>query len=146
MDSKIHEFFIGQTSRLQRVFTEADVNQCNQLTKDFNAFYQQKADIWKEHYSQPIIPGLLADGLVTQVITDKLPGCPCVLLQKEMVYYHPAHVGDVITAELSIIDINLERNWITQKVTCFNQTGTEIIKGQVVIFVLSEGDQHEQDD
>ncbi len=135
----ISDLFIGQIARLQRIFTEADVKQYNELTKDFNAIYQSNEDIWKNRYSKPIVPGLLTEGLVTQVITDKLPGCACVLLQKEMVYYHPVHVGDAITVELSIMDINFERNWVTQKVTCFNQTGTEVIKGQVVIFVLSEG-------
>lgn len=138
MSLTIPELFIGQSARLQRIFTEDDVRKCNELTKDFNAIYQPNQQVWKEYYSQPVVPGLLAEGLITQVISNKLPGCACVLLQKEIIYYHPVHVGDMITAELSIIDINLERNWVTQKVTCFNQTGTEVIKGQVVIFVLSE--------
>ena len=56
-----------------------------------------------------------------------------------MIYYHPVHIGDAITAELLTIDINTERNWVTQKVICFNQNGTEVIKGQVVIFVLPGG-------
>ena len=131
------ELFIGQTARLQRIFTEADVKESNELTKDFNQVYQRNG--WKKRYSQPIVPALLVEGLITQVISDKLPGCACVLLQKEMVYYHPVHIGDVITAELLIIDINPERNWVTQKVICFNQNGTEVIKGQVVIFVLPGG-------
>src|SRR3954453_16467392 len=131
------ELFIGQTARLQRVFTETDTQQCNELTKDFNQIYQRSS--WKKRYSQPIVPALLVEGLITQVISDKLPGCACVLLQKELIYYHPVHIGDAITAELLIIDINQERNWVTQKVICFNQNGTEVIKGQVVIFVLPGG-------
>jgi 3-hydroxybutyryl-CoA dehydratase len=131
------ELFIGQTARLQRIFTEADVQQCNELTKDFNEIYQRNG--WKKRYSQPIVPALLVEGLITQVLSDKLPGCACVLLQKEMIYYHPVHIGDTITAELLIIDINPERNWVTQKVICFNQNGTEVIKGQVVIYVLPGG-------
>ncbi|MFB5284923.1 MULTISPECIES: MaoC/PaaZ C-terminal domain-containing protein [Peribacillus] len=138
MNLSTSELFIGQIARLRRIFTEDDVQQCNELTKDFNPIYQRNEDSWKNRYSQPIVPGMLVEGLVTQVITDKLPGRACVLLQKEMIYYHPVHAGDVITAELTIIDVNLERNWVTQKVTCFNQNGTEVIKGQVVLFVLSE--------
>ncbi len=111
----------------------------DELAKDFNQIYPRES-IWKKRYSHPIVPGLLVEGLITQVISDKLPGCACVLVQKEMVYYHPVHIGDVITAELSTMDIHPERNWVTQKVTCFNQNGTEVIKGQVVIFVLSGGD------
>ncbi len=37
--------------------------------------------VWRMGFTG-IIPALLVEGLVTQVITDKLPGCACVLLQK----------------------------------------------------------------
>jgi acyl dehydratase len=124
---------------MQRIFTEEDLDQCNQLTKDFNPIYQRHEDVWKKRYSQPIIPGLLVEGLITQVVSDKLPGCACVLLQKEIIYYHPVYIGDAITAELTVIDINHERDWVTQKVICRNQNGTEVIKGQIVIFVLPGG-------
>ncbi|NMD68856.1 enoyl-CoA hydratase [Bacillus sp. DNRA2] len=136
MSYTITELHTGQTARLQRTFTEEDVHICNELTKDFNPIYSHNEDCWKNFYNKPIVPGLLAEGLITQVVTDKLPACACILLQKELIYYHPVHVGDVITAELSIIDINLERNWVTQKVTCFNQAGNEVIKGQLVLSML----------
>lgn len=130
------ELFIGKTACLQRVFTEDDLQKCKELTKDNNLIYQGNVENWKKPFSHPIVPALLVEGLISQVITNKLPGCACVLVQKEMLYYHPVHVGDAITAELLIMDINHERDWITQKVTCFNQNGIEVIKGQVVIYVL----------
>ncbi|MCQ6281569.1 MaoC/PaaZ C-terminal domain-containing protein [Bacillus sp. EB600] len=132
------ELLIGQIARLQRIYTEDDLQQCNELTKDFNPIYQRHDVGLKNGYSQAIIPALLVEGLISQVITDKLPGCACVLLQKEMIYYHPVYIGDEITAELTIIDINHERDWVTQKVICFNQNGTEVIKGQVVIYVTGK--------
>jgi 3-hydroxybutyryl-CoA dehydratase len=130
------ELFIGKTACLQRVFTEDDLRKCKELTNDNNLIYQGNTEDWKKRFSRPIVPALLVEGLISQVITNKLPGCACLLVQKEMVYYHPVHVGDAITAELLIMDINHERDWITQKVTCFNQKGTEVTKGQVVIYVL----------
>ncbi|WP_054711371.1 hypothetical protein [Bacillus sp. JCM 19041] len=71
------------------------------------------------------------------MVSEKLPGRACILLQKELLFYRPVHVGDLITAELEIIDIHAERNWVTQKVTCFNENGNEVIKGQIVLFVLT---------
>ncbi|MFJ8244241.1 hypothetical protein ACIQ4Z_07495 [Peribacillus asahii] len=133
----IEELFIGQIARLQRTFSETDVRACNELTKDYSPVYRPSEENWENYYHQPIVPGLLTEGLINQVISDKLPGSACILLQKELVFYHPVFVGDVITAELEIIDINIERNWVTQKVTCYNEGGNEVIKGQVVIFLLS---------
>ena len=75
-----------------------------ELAKDFNQIYQESS--WKKRYSRPIVPALLVEGLITQVISDKLRGRACVLVQKEMIYYHPVHIGDAITAELLTIDIN----------------------------------------
>lgn len=137
MSYTISELFVGKVARLQRTFTEDDVRFCNELTQDYSPVYDSNEDVWKKFYKKPIVPGLLAEGLITQVISEKLPGSPCILLQKELVFYHPVHVGDVITAELEIIDINEDRKWVTQKVTCYNLMGDEVIKGQVVIFVLS---------
>lgn len=133
----ISDLFIGQIARLQRVFTFEDVRKCQELTRDYSPVYDPNEDIWKKNYRNSIIPGLLVDGLITQVISEKLPGGACVLLQKELIFYHPVYVGDVITAELEIIDINMERKWVTQKVICMNQNGNEVVKGQVVILVLT---------
>jgi 3-hydroxybutyryl-CoA dehydratase len=137
MSYLITELYTGQIKRLQRSFTDDEVKSCVELTKDQSLVYGQNNDSWKTYYSKPIVPGLLTEGLITQVISDELPGSACILLQKELIFYHPVYVGDVITAELEIIDINIERNWVTQKVTCFNQTGIEVIKGQVVILLLN---------
>ncbi|KAA9022549.1 hotdog family protein [Niallia endozanthoxylica] len=133
------EMQIGQIARLQRIFSEADIQKYSELANDFSQMYERNEEVWKKRFSQPIVPALLVEGLIIQVISEKLPGGPCVLVQKEIIYYHPVHVGDAITAELVIIDINHERNWVTQKVVCFNQQGTEVIKGQVVIYVFPGG-------
>ena len=128
---------MGKIARMQRIFTDEEVKICEKLTRDQSPVYNIDEDIWKNYFHQPIVPGLLVEGLINQVISEKLPGAACLLLQKELIFYLPVYVGDIITAELEIIDINMERNWVTQKVTCFNQSGSEVVKGQVVIVLLT---------
>ncbi|MFE4897565.1 hotdog family protein [Peribacillus butanolivorans] len=140
MSLTITDLFIGQIASLQRTFNESDVRLCSELTKDYSPIYQVNKEEWRSNYGKPIVPGLLTEGLITQVISEKLPGSACILLQKELVFYHPVHIGDMISAELEVIDINLNRDWVTQKVTCYNQAGIEVIKGQVVILVLTNQD------
>ena len=136
MNYTITDIFVGRMARLQRTFSEEDVRICNELTGDFNQVYGRNGETWKDYFRKPVVPGLLTEGLITQVISDKLPGGACILLQKELIFSYPVHVGDVITAELEIININNERKWVTEKVTCYNQMGIEVVKGQVVILVL----------
>ena len=48
------ELLIGQSARLQRIFTEDDLHQCKELAKDFNPIYQHH-DIGLENgYSRPL--------------------------------------------------------------------------------------------
>jgi acyl dehydratase len=136
MTNTITDLYTGKTAILKRVFTEEDVHASSELAKDFSPVYDNKANVWKKYYSRPLVPALLTEGLITQVISTELPGIPSVLVQKDLVFYAPVHVGDVITAEMVIIDINLERNWVTEKVTCYDPNGNEVVKGQVVVYVL----------
>lgn len=136
MSLAINQMFIGQIARAKRVFTEEDVKLCSELTLDFSPIYQENH--FENKYAKPLIPGLLTEGLIHHTISRKLPGSPCILLQKELVFYHPLHIGDEVLAELEVIDINESRNWVTLKVTCYNQSGAEVVKGQAVIFILSD--------
>ncbi|MFA8438548.1 MaoC/PaaZ C-terminal domain-containing protein [Pueribacillus sp. YX66] len=130
------ELFVGQIARIQRTFTDEDVKLYSTLTREFNQVYKREEAVWESHFEGPIVPGLLSEGLIIEVISKKLPGTACVLLQKEIIYSHPIYIGDTISAELQIIDINHQRNWITQKISCTNQHGKEVVKGQVVVFIL----------
>jgi acyl dehydratase len=137
MPNAITALFKGQTARLKRTFTEEDVIKSSELAKDFSPVYDRTSNVWKKYYKRPIVPALLTEGLITEGISKELPGLPAVLVQKDLVFYSPVYVGDEITAELTIIDINLERNWVTEKVTCFDPDGNEVIQGQVVVYLLS---------
>lgn len=136
----LQQFYQGKTTRLSRTFTNEDVEKSKALTRDVSPIYDESEKEWKTYYSKPVIPALLTEGLITEAISAKLPGSPCVLLQKDLVFYSPVHVGQKITVELTIIDVNEERNWLTQKVTCFDDQGNEVIKGQVVLLLLIDND------
>ena len=140
MGLMISDMRLGQMARLKRTFNEDDVKRCSELTKDYSPIYQQDKKEWRNQFSRPVVPGLLTEGLINQVISEKLPGRACILLQKELVFYHPVYIGDTVTAELEVIDINIDRNWVTQKIICYNESGTEIIKGQLLLLVIANED------
>ncbi|RNB87644.1 enoyl-CoA hydratase [Brevibacillus fluminis] len=138
MQTILAEFFIGQSDVMQRTFTQEDVTLYITLTGDNNPVFTNQELIEKTKFGRPFVPGILTEGLVSEVITKKLPGTPAAVLQKELIFHHPVFVGDSVTAELQIIDIDYKRRWITEKITCYNQDGKEVVTGQVLIFVLTE--------
>ncbi|MDM5207411.1 hotdog family protein [Cytobacillus kochii] len=129
-------FKIGDSAAIARKFTEEEILSCQQLTNDYSPVYQLHKKKWDEPFHKPIVPALLIEGLIHQVVSEKLPGCPCVLLQKELLFYDPVYRNETITAKLDLLDCHNERHWLTIKVSCTNENHHEVIRGQLVVQLL----------
>ncbi|MFF5398462.1 MaoC/PaaZ C-terminal domain-containing protein [Peribacillus butanolivorans] len=131
---KVDCYFIGQIARVQRTFTEDDVKRWSLLTQDFNDVYDP--EFFSKDFGRPLVPGILSEGLLTEAISKELPGGPCVIIQKELVFIHPVQIDNTITAEIEIIDMNVQRNWITIKVRCRNELRIDVIQGKIILKLL----------
>jgi 3-hydroxybutyryl-CoA dehydratase len=123
--------FIGQISRVQKTFTAEDVRKWNHLTHDDNPVYREGI-----YFVNPLVPGILCEALIIEAISKEFANRSCCLVKKELLYLSPVHIGEKVTAEVETIDVNQERNWITQKVTCVNATGKEVVIGQVILKII----------
>ncbi|MBY0095774.1 hypothetical protein [Mesobacillus maritimus] len=123
--------FIGQISRVQKTFTVQDVRKWSHLTHDENEVYQETI-----YFEKPLVPGILCEALIIEAISKEFANRRCCLVKKELLYLTPVHIGEKVTAEVETIDVNQERNWITQKVTCMNATGKEVVIGQIMLKIF----------
>lgn len=135
--SDLSDFYIGQYSTIERVFTKEDVEEILKLSREENTVYFNEDFMKKANMKGTVVPGLLTDGLIMEVSSKKIPGSPGLLLQKELLYHHPVYVGDKVTAKIEVIDIDHKRKWLTLMVTCTNQDGVEVITGQIVAYVIT---------
>ncbi|MBS4216511.1 MULTISPECIES: hypothetical protein [Neobacillus] len=126
-------FFIGQIARIQRTIISEDVEKWKFLTWDFNVVYQ--SETW---FELPHVPGIVCEGLIAEAMGKELTCHPAVILKKELVFLNPVHIGDMLTVEIETIDVNQEMDWVTEKVTCINQSGFEVVRGQVVLKILAK--------
>ncbi len=136
MSSHMSNFYIGQISSMARTFTEKDVRNCLELTREDNTVYFNDTFMQNANLKGKVIPGILSEGLIMEVSSKKLPGTPGLLLQKEVVFHHPVYIGDTITASIEVIDIDNKRCWLTLMVRCVNQVGKEVITGQIIAFII----------
>lgn len=127
------KFFIGQIARIQRTIVSKDVEKWKFLTRDFNVVYQSET-----RFEQPLVPGIVCEGLIAEAIGKELTCHPAVILKKEFVFLNPVHIGDLLTVEIETIDVNQEMDWVTEKVTCTNQSSFEVVRGQVIFKILSK--------
>ncbi|WP_423798683.1 hypothetical protein [Neobacillus sp. SAB-20_R2A] len=126
-------FFIGQIARIQRNIISEDVEKWKFLTWDFNVVYQ--SETW---FELPLVPGIVCEGLIAEAMGKELTCHPAVILKKEFVFLNPVHIGDLLTVEIETIDVNQEMDWVTEKVTSINQSGVEVVRGQVVLKILAK--------
>lgn len=132
---KVNQLFIGQIARAQRTFTVNDVNRWSSLTQDFNEVYD--LEISKRGGRLSMIPGILSEGLITELISKELKGIVCVIIQKELVFIQSVQIDCMIIAEIEIIDVNVQRNWITMKVRCMNEHRMDVIQGKITMKLLN---------
>jgi 3-hydroxybutyryl-CoA dehydratase len=137
VQKKLSEFYIGQSGKIERTFNEKDVEIYLDLTREDNPVYLNDEIMEKANLKGRVIPGLLSEALIMEAGSKKLIGSPAMLLQKEFVYHHPVYIGDTISANVEIIDIELKRRWVTLMVDCTNQLGKKVISGQIVVMVIS---------
>lgn len=84
-----------------------------------------------------MIPGILSEGLIAELISKELKGIVCVIIQKELVFIHSVQIDCMIIAEIEIIDVNVQRNWITMKVRCMNEHRMDVIQGKITMKLLN---------
>ena len=133
--NKVNQLFIGQIARAQRTFTVNDANRWSSLTQDFNEVYD--LEMSKRGGRLSMIPGILSEGLIAELISKELKGKVCVIIQKELVFIQSVQIDCTITAEIEIIDVNVQRNWITMKVRCMNEHRMDVIQGKITMKLLN---------
>ena len=132
---KVNQLFIGQIARAQRTFTVNDVNRWSSLTQDFNEVYD--LEMSKRGGRLSMIPGILSEGLIAELISKELKGKVCVIIQKELVFIQSVQIDCTITAEIEIIDVIVQLNWITMKVRCMNEHRMDVIQGKITMKLLN---------
>lgn len=138
MKSALKDIYLGKSMTMKRTFTQEEVERCAELTGDDNPMYLDDDFARQTRFGRTIVQGILTEGLVTALMNRYIPGPGALLLEKELVFFHPVYVGEEITAYIEVIDMDEDRHWITEKVVCTDPRGQEVMRGQFVLLVQTE--------
>lgn len=117
----------GTCVSFTRTFTEADMALFIGVTWDVNPYHTDEAFASQTRFRRRIIPGLLTASLLTH-----LGGLWAFLAtEMQLAFTGGVYVGDTITAEMEVLEMMPERNWMRLKARCVNQDGTEVLRGEV---------------
>lgn len=132
MSYTIQQLEIGQHAQFSKTISESDVYLFAGVTGDMNPAHLN-AEYSKEGiFHERVAHGMLSASLISTVLGTELPGKGTIYLQQKVRFVAPVHFGDTITANVEVIEKNVEKNRVKLRTTCTNQNGQIVVDGEAL--------------
>jgi 3-hydroxybutyryl-CoA dehydratase len=129
------DFQVGEQASFTKTVTEADVTTFAGLIGDFNPLHVDAEYARKSRFGRRIAHGMLAGGLISAVLGNRLPGPGSIYLSQQIEFLAPVFIGDTITATAEVTDWRPDKRIITLKTDCLNQEQVQVVTGKAVLMV-----------
>ena len=129
----IDQLNIGEKASLKKQITESDVLRFAEVTGDKNPIHIDAEYARQTRFKERIAHGMLTASLISAVIGTRLPGPGNIYVSQSLEFKAPVKFGDVIEAEVEIIEKIPERNRVRLRTVCRNQDGTVVLEGEAVV-------------
>jgi 3-hydroxybutyryl-CoA dehydratase len=118
---------VGAKAAFSRTLTEADVALFIGVTWDVNPLHTDDNYVSQTRFKRRIVPGLLTASLLTHL------GGLWAFLAQEMrfEFQGPVYIGDTITAESEVVEVDEGRGWVRLHARCINNAGHEVLRAQI---------------
>lgn len=120
---------VGQTASFTKTVTEHDVYTFAGVTGDLNPAHIDEIYAKDTMFHGRIAHGMLSAGLISAVIGMQLPGPGTIYLGQELTFRAPVHIGDTVTATVTVRSLNAERGRAELETVCTNQDGVQVVTG-----------------
>ena len=132
----IEDIEIGMTRSLQKQVTDRDIELFAEISTDRNPVHLDDDYARDTIFEGRIAHGMLTAGLVSAVIGEQLPGHGTVYLGQSLKFLGPVRPGDVVTAEVEVIEIDNAKRRVTMDTRCI-VNGKKVLVGQATVLAPS---------
>jgi 3-hydroxybutyryl-CoA dehydratase len=129
------ELQVGDTASFSKTITETDVVLFAGLTGDLNPIHVDAEYARTTRFGQRVAHGLLTAGLISTVLGTRLPGPGTIYLSQTIRFTAPVHIGDTVTATVTVTRVRQEKGIVILETVCRNQRGEEVLTGEAAVMV-----------
>src|SRR4029450_3892838 len=97
---------VGATARRTRTVEARDIELFTEMTGDRNPLHYDEALARRTRFGGIIVQGGVTTGLLNAVVAEDLPGPGTVFLRVGWDFKAPVRPGDVITAEVEVLEVH----------------------------------------
>lgn len=111
---KLHGYYledigVGMEAVVSKTITEADVLMFSAVSGDDNPLHMNREFAERTRFNQRIVHGMLTTSLWSTLVGTRLPGPGCAYLGQQINFIKPVHIGDTVTASLTVTRIDREK-------------------------------------
>ena len=125
---------VGDRARRSRTITRRDIELFTELTGDRNPLHYDEAAAAGSRFGGIIVQGGVTSGLLNALVAEDLPGPGSVFLHVDWSFRAPVRPGDVITAEVEVLEIRDDKPISTLRTTITNQDGVVVLEGTALVY------------
>ena len=115
----LEDLSIGMAAIFAKTITEADVLMFSAASGDTNPLHMNAEFAEQTHFKQRIVHGMLTTSLWSTLVGTKLPGPGSAYMSQQINFLQPVHIGDTVTAKLTVTKIIAERQRVLLNAEAF---------------------------
>ncbi len=101
----LEDLSVGMRAVFAKTMTDADVLMFASVSGDTNPLHLNAEFAGQTRFKERLVHGMLTTSLWSTLVGTKLPGPGCAYMGQELNFYKPVHIGDTVTATVTIVEI-----------------------------------------
>ena len=125
---------VGDTASRTRAVTVRDIQLFTDLTGDRNPIHYDPDLARRSRFGGIVVQGGVTSGLLNALVAEDLPGPGSVFLHVDWAFTAPVRPGDVITAEVEVLETRADKPISRLRTTIIDQDGTVVVDGTALVW------------
>ena len=125
---------VGATARRTRTVEARDIELFTAMTGDRNPLHYDEGLAGRSRFGGIIVQGGVTSGLLNAVVAEDMPGPGTVFLRVGWDFRAPVRPGDVITAEVEVLEVHATKPVARLRTTITNQDGVVVLDGDAHVY------------
>lgn len=132
----IEDIEIGMTRSLRKMISDRDIEMFAEVSTDRNPVHLDEEYAQDTRFEGRIAHGMLTASLISAVIGEQLPGHGTVYLGQSLKFMGPVRPGDMVFAEVTVVDINFAKRRVSLETKCYVDDKV-VLKGDALVIAPS---------
>lgn len=127
---------VGDTARLSRRVETADIERFTEISGDRNPLHYDEDVAAATTFGGIVVQGGVTSAILNAVVAELLPGPGSVFLNVTWDFHAPVRPGDVITGEVEVTDVRLDKPVTHLATRVERDDGVVVLSGTAVCYTM----------